>query len=35
MQETAKSILTFERSKEMDKKLISISDILKLIPGTS
>lgn len=35
MQSTAKSILINGRSKEIDKKLISIKDILKLIPGTS
>lgn len=35
MQQTAKSILKFERTKELDKKLISVKEILKLIPGTS
>ena len=35
MQLTAKSILINGRSKEIDKKLISINNILKLIPGTS
>ena len=35
MQSTAKSILINGRSKEIDKKLISINNILKLIPGTS
>jgi phosphoenolpyruvate phosphomutase len=32
---TAKSILKNSRSKECDKKMISIKEILKLIPGTS
>ncbi len=35
MQKTAKSILKFGRSKELDSKLISIKEILKLIPGTN
>ena len=35
MQKTAISILKFGRSKELDKKLISIKEILKLIPGTN
>ena len=34
MNEAAKSILKNERSKEIDKKLISINEILNLIPGT-
>ncbi len=35
MANTAISILKNERSKECDKKMISIKEILKLIPGTS
>mgnify|MGYP006081004969 CR=1 FL=1 len=35
MTATAKSILKNGRSKEIDKNLISIKEILKLIPGTS
>ena len=34
MEKTAKEILKFGRSKESDKSLISIKNILKLIPGT-
>ena len=34
MVETAKSILRHKRSYEIDDKLMSIKDILKLIPGT-
>jgi len=34
MQKTAIDILKYGRSKECDKNLISIKDILKLIPGT-
>jgi phosphoenolpyruvate phosphomutase len=34
MMEAAKSILEHERSKEIDSKLLSIKDILELIPGT-
>jgi len=34
MQETAKSILTHQRSKECDEKMLSIKEILELIPGT-
>jgi len=34
MQETAKSILTFGRSLEADSKLLPISAVLELIPGT-
>ena len=34
MQKTASSILKHGRTKESDKNLISIKDILKLIPGT-
>ena len=35
MTNTALSILKNGRSKESDKKMISIKEILKLIPGTS
>lgn len=35
MTNTAKSILKHGRSKESDKKMISIKEILKLVPGTS
>ena len=31
---TAKSILKFKRAKESEKKLMSIKEILNLIPGT-
>ena len=34
MQETAKSILKHGRSLECDDKMMSIKDILELIPGT-
>jgi len=34
MMETAKSILTHGRSAEIDSKLLSIKEILELIPGT-
>jgi phosphoenolpyruvate phosphomutase len=34
MQETAKSILTHHRSKESEDKMLSINEILELIPGT-
>jgi len=34
MQETAKSILKHSRSLECDDKMLSIKDILELIPGT-
>jgi len=34
MEKTAKEILKYGRSKESDKHLISIKEILKLIPGT-
>jgi len=34
MQETAKSILTHQRSKECDERMLSIKEILELIPGT-
>jgi 2-methylisocitrate lyase-like PEP mutase family enzyme len=34
MQETAKSILNHSRSLECDDKMMSIKDILELIPGT-
>ena len=34
MEKTAKEILRYGRSKESDKSLISIKNILKLIPGT-
>ena len=34
MMETAESILTHKRSKEVDDRLLSIKDILELIPGT-
>jgi phosphoenolpyruvate phosphomutase len=34
MQDTAKSILTFGRSLEADSKLLPISAVLELIPGT-
>jgi phosphoenolpyruvate mutase len=34
MQETAKSILTHSRSLECDDKMLSIKEILELIPGT-
>lgn len=34
MLETAKSILTHQRSKECDDKMLPIKDILELIPGT-
>ena len=34
MLETAKSILKFKRSLESEKKIISIKEILELIPGT-
>ncbi len=35
MEKTAKEILKYGRSKESDKNLISIKEILKLIPGTN
>ena len=34
MLDTAKKILKFGRTKEIDKNLISIKEILELIPGT-
>lgn len=34
MVNTAKSILTYQRSKECDSQMMSIKDILELIPGT-
>lgn len=34
MMDTAKSILTHQRSAESDKRMLSIKDILELIPGT-
>lgn len=34
MMETAKSILTHQRSAECDKRMLSIKEILELIPGT-
>ena len=34
MLETAKSILTHERSSECDSRMLSIKDVLELIPGT-
>jgi len=34
MQNVAKKILKYGRSKEIDNDLISINDILELIPGT-
>ena len=34
MLNTAKSILTHSRSKESSKKMLSVDEILKLIPGT-
>ena len=34
MEKTAKEILKYGRSRESDKNLISIKEILKLIPGT-
>lgn len=34
MQETARSILTHHRSKECDERMLSIKEILELIPGT-
>lgn len=34
MLETAKSILTYQRSKECDDKMLPLKDILELIPGT-
>ena len=34
MLNTAKKILKFGRTKEIDKNLISIKEILELIPGT-
>ena len=34
MQKTANDILRYGRTKESDKNLISIKEILKLIPGT-
>ena len=34
MEKTAREILKYGRSKESDKNLISIKEILKLIPGT-
>ena len=34
MQKAANKILEHERSKEIDKQLISIEKILELIPGT-
>ena len=34
MEYAAKSILKNGRSKEIDKKIISIKEILNLIPGT-
>ena len=35
MKEVAKNILSNSRSKEVDKKLLSIKEILNLIPGTN
>ena len=35
MQHVAKTILEKNRSKEADKKLLSIKEILNLIPGTN
>ena len=34
MLNTAKSILTFSRSKESDENMLPIDEVLKLIPGT-
>jgi phosphoenolpyruvate phosphomutase len=34
MVDTAKSILTHERAKEADANLLSIKNILELVPGT-
>ena len=34
MHETALGILQYDRSLEIEDKLISIKEILKLIPGT-
>ena len=34
MFETAKSILEHHRSSECDSRILSINDILELIPGT-
>lgn len=34
MVDTAKSILTHQRSAECDERMLSIKDILELIPGT-
>ena len=34
MQSVAKNILKYGRSAEVDKHLISIKDVLELIPGT-
>lgn len=34
MMDTAKSILTNQRSAECDARMLSIKDILELIPGT-
>ena len=34
MQSTALDILKYKRSYEAEKKLMSINNILKLIPGT-
>jgi len=35
MKEVAENILANSRSKEVDKKLLSIKEILNLIPGTN
>jgi phosphoenolpyruvate phosphomutase len=34
MQETAKSILQYQRSAECDEQMMPIKEILELIPGT-
>ena len=34
MMKVAKSILTYDRSYEVEKDLLSINEILELIPGT-